>query len=56
MTTIKITCKVDVPADANYHETLAWVKFNLHQIGGLPNINPLGEYELDAYAIEITEL
>lgn len=56
MATIEITCKVDVPADANYEETLAWVKFCLHQIGGLKNTNPLVEYDLDAYGISISEV
>jgi len=55
MTTITVTCKVNVPADANYTDTLEWVKFELGQQASLKNKNPLSEYDLSAYNVRISE-
>jgi len=52
MKTITITCKVDLPADATYDEAVAWVKFELGQVGGMPACD-LSEHDLEAYDVQI---
>jgi hypothetical protein len=48
MSRIKVTFEVKVPVDANYEETLQWVKFQVGAIGGIKQENPLAIYDIDA--------
>lgn len=58
MATIEITAVVDVPEDANYEQTLEWVKFELGAIammrGGKDN--PLSVHDLEASSVSIREI
>lgn len=48
MSRIEVTFEVDVPEDANYDETLAWVMFETGANGVLSGKNPLSTYDLEA--------
>lgn len=48
MSRIEVTFEVDVPEDANYDETLAWVMFETGATGGISGKNPLSTYDLEA--------
>lgn len=57
MARIRVTFEANLPADANYKETLEWVKFELGAIAGMSN-SPLSTYDLEAISstVKIEEL
>lgn len=53
MARIRVTFEADLPADANYEDTLEWVNFELGAIGGMSN-SPLSTYDLEAIRSTVT--
>lgn len=48
MSRIQVSFEVDVPADANYEETLEWVMFETGANGKISAKNPLSMHDLEA--------
>ena len=55
MNKIKVTCIVDLPADANYQDTLAWGKYELGQVSNL-RTSPLSDFDLEAIEVSIEDI
>ena len=55
MTKIKVTCIVNLPVDANYKDTLAWVKFELGQVSNL-NPSPISSFDLEATGVSVEDI
>jgi len=56
MATIEVIAIVEVPEDANYEQTLAWVRFELGNVASLPAGNPLSFCDLEAKIVSIREV
>ena len=54
MRSVRCCFYVDVPEEATEKEIEAWLRFELHESGGLLLNNPMAEMEIEAKNVSVT--